>query len=227
MDPLQLCVIWYFVFVGSTVLHEAAHAFAGYFFGDHTALHHGLTTLDPIPHIRRSPFGMVVVPLLSFVGAGWMIGWASTPYDPYWAQRYPKQAALMSLAGPAANLLLVIIAGILIHIGIAAKFFYQPDLIGFINVVEAYKNGLPTGLAVLVSVLFSLNVVLLIFNLIPIPPLDGTAIPEFILKGESLIRYRTLVQNPTLQMFGIFIAWTIMNVIIGPVYKLALKALYF
>ena len=78
MDPLQLCVIWYFVFVVSVVLHEAAHAFAGYFFGDHTALHHGLTTLNPIPHIQRSPIGMVVVPLLSFVGAGWMIGWAST-----------------------------------------------------------------------------------------------------------------------------------------------------
>lgn len=227
MDPLQLCFIWYVVFIVSTVLHEAAHAFAGYCFGDHTALHHGLTTLDPIPHIRRSPFGMVVVPLLSFVGAGWMIGWASTPYDPYWAQRYPKQAALMSLAGPAANLLLIIIAGVLIHIGISAGIFYPPERIGFTTVVEAHANGLPTGLAVLVSVLFTLNLVLLVFNLIPVPPLDGTAIGEFIFKGETLYRYRQFMSHPSLRIFGIFIAWTVMDAVFSRIHTLALNVLYF
>jgi hypothetical protein len=81
------------------------------------ATHHGLNTLNPVPHIQRSPIGMVIVPLLSFVSSmasgGWMIGWASTPYDPYWAQAYPKQAALKTLAGPAANLVLMLIAGTL------------------------------------------------------------------------------------------------------------------
>ena len=126
MEPLQLCIIWYIVFVFSVVLHEAAHAFAGYWFGDHTAMHHGLTTLNPVPHIQRSPIGMVIVPLLSFVSGGWMIGWASTPYDPYWAQAHPKQAALKTLAGPAVNLALMLIAGVLIHIGISAGIFPRP-----------------------------------------------------------------------------------------------------
>ena len=63
-------------------------------------------TLDPLPHIRREPFGMVVMPILSYVLAGFMIGWASAPYDPYWARAHRKKAALMAMAGPASNLAL-------------------------------------------------------------------------------------------------------------------------
>ncbi|MEN8128517.1 MAG: hypothetical protein ABFR90_12055, partial [Planctomycetota bacterium] len=91
MEPLQLCIIWYIVFLASMVLHEFSHAYVGDLFGDHTATHHGLATLNPVPHIQRTPIGMVVVPLLSFIHMGWMIGWASVPYDPFWAQQYPKQ----------------------------------------------------------------------------------------------------------------------------------------
>jgi len=226
MEPLQLCIIWYIVFVFSTVCHEYAHALAAYYFGDHTAAHYGLTTLNPVPHIQRSPFGMVVVPLLSFIGAGWMIGWASTPYDPYWAQRYPKEAALMGLAGPAANLILVIVAGILIHIGILAGIFSPPESINFTTVVEANTDGFQKGLAILVSVLFTLNLLLLVFNLIPLPPLDGTSWMEFVLKGETLYKYRILMAHPTVRIFGIFIAWNLIDFIFGPIHLLALNALY-
>lgn len=227
MEPLQLCIIWYLVFVFSVVLHEFAHAYVGYLFGDHTATHHGLNTLNPVPHIQRSPVGMVIVPLLSFVGAGWMIGWASTPYDPYWAQAYPKQAALKTLAGPTANLTLVLIAGILIHLGISAGIFYPPNRIGGLTtVVEASGDGLLKGLAVLVSILFSLNLILLIFNLIPVPPLDGTAIGEFLFRGEMLYKYRMLISHPSLRMFGIFIAWMIMRSIYGPIHLTVLTGLY-
>ena len=233
MLPLQLCILWYIVFVFSVVLHEFAHAYVGYLFGDHTATHHGLNTLNPAPHIKRSPLGMVIVPLLSFAGSvssaggGWMIGWASTPYDPYWAQAYPKQAALKTLAGPAANLILVLIAGLLVHIGISAGIFSVPQAIGDLTVVvEANRDGLTKGLAVMVSILFSLNLILLIFNLIPVPPLDGTAIGEFILQGETLYKYRQFMSHPTLRIFGIFIAWMVMSRIYAPIYITVLKALY-
>ena len=226
MEPLQLCILWYIVFVFSVVLHEYAHAFAGYLYGDHTAAHHGLATLNPIPHIQRSPLGMIIVPLLSFVGAGWMIGWASTPYDPYWARANPKQAAMVSLAGPAANLLLVIIAGLFIRLGLAAGLFHLPQSFGFTTLVEANANGFPTGLAVLLSILFTLNLVLLVFNLIPVPPLDGVAIGELVLRGEILYKYRQLMQHPTLRMFGIFIAWMVLNRVFGPVFGIALQVLY-
>ena len=226
MEPLQLCIVWYIVFVFSTVCHEYSHAMVAYRFGDHTAIHHGLATLNPVPHIQRSPVGMVIVPLLSFVGAGWMIGWASVPYDPYWARSYPKQAALMGLAGPAANLILVIIAGILIHIGISVGVFFPPESINFTTVVEANADGLQKGLAILVSILFTLNLLLLVFNLIPVTPLDGTALMEFILKGEVLWKYRALMAHPTVRIFGIFIAWKVLDIIFDPILTLALNALY-
>jgi Zn-dependent protease len=228
MEPLQLCILWYIVFVFSVVLHEFAHAYVGYLFGDHTATHHGLNTLNPVPHIQRSPVGMVVVPLLSFVGAGWMIGWASTPYDPYWAQAYPKQAALKTLAGPAANLLLVIIAGILIHVGISMGIFVQPPSFeDFSPAVLANGSGLPVYAAIVVNILFTLNFILLVFNLIPVPPLDGTAIGEFIFQGEMLYKYRQLMSHPSLRMFGIIIAWMVMNAVFGPIHTFALNVLYF
>ncbi len=231
MEPLQLCILWYVVFVFSTVCHEFSHAMIAHRFGDHTASLHGLATLNPIPHIQRTPIGMVIVPLLSFVGAGWMIGWASVPYDPYWAQRYPKQAALMGLAGPAANLALVIVAGILIHVGISAGIFSPPKTIepatAFITVVEANADGLQKGASVLVSILFTLNLLLFVFNLIPITPLDGTALAEFILQGEILYKYRQLMSHPTVRIFGIFVAWYVIGFIFSPAFFFALNVLYY
>src|SRR5690348_17172584 len=95
-------LLWYVVFVGSTVCHEASHAWTALKLGDDTASRGGQVSLDPVPHIRREPIGMVVLPLLTWFIAGWMMGWASAPYDPEWARRYPRRAALMALAGPAA-----------------------------------------------------------------------------------------------------------------------------
>ena len=92
-------VVWYVVFLLSTTCHEASHAWAAKLGGDLTAFHGGQVSLDPIPHIRREPFGMVIFPLLTYATGGWMMGWASAPYDPSWSERYPRRAAWMSLAG--------------------------------------------------------------------------------------------------------------------------------
>src|SRR5579863_4630297 len=90
---LLLGVIWYIVFLFSTTCHEGAHALIARIGGDPTAFHGGQVTLNPWPHIRREPFGLVVVPVLSYLVAHWMIGWASAPYDPEWQQRYPRRNA--------------------------------------------------------------------------------------------------------------------------------------
>ncbi|HLH31910.1 MAG TPA: site-2 protease family protein, partial [Terriglobia bacterium] len=119
-------LIWYVVFLFSTTCHEASHSLAAKLGGDPTAFHGGQVTLNPIPHMRREPFGMLIVPLLSFVLGGWMIGWASAPYDPFWQARYPRRAAWMSLAGPGANFVLMLIAAIGIRIGMMAGIFQQP-----------------------------------------------------------------------------------------------------
>ena len=70
----------------------------------------GQVSLDPMPHVRREPVGTLIAPWLFYLFGGWMIGWASTPFDPRWAFTHPRRAAWMSLAGPAANALLVLAA---------------------------------------------------------------------------------------------------------------------
>ncbi|MHC4112765.1 MAG: site-2 protease family protein [Planctomycetota bacterium] len=127
MDYVALGIIWYVIFIISATFHEFCHGFAAARLGDPTAYHYGLVTVDPVPHIKRSPFGMVGIPILSFLLSGWMIGWASAPYDPYWAQRNRKKAALMSLAGPGANLILVLAAAFIIHGGMLFGFFHAPE----------------------------------------------------------------------------------------------------
>src|ERR1700757_2906249 len=126
-DTLLLGLTWYVVFLFPPPCHEAAHALAAKLGGDLTAFHGGQVSLDPIPHIRREPFGMVLFPILSYAVGGWMMGWASAPYDPLWAGRHPRRAAWMSLAGPGANFTLTILAALLIHAGMLMRVFEAPD----------------------------------------------------------------------------------------------------
>jgi Zn-dependent protease len=223
---LSLGMMWYMVFLFSTAAHEAAHAFASWKMGDKTAWQGGQVTLNPIPHVQREPFGMVLVPLLSYFYSGWMIGWASTPYNPAWAHRYPKKAALMGLAGPAANLILVLLAGILIRAGLAAGIFTAPSQIHFTQAVIGTREGIYHGLAVMMSILFTLNLLLLVFNLIPIPPLDGTSWMELVLSGELLTQYRAMTSHPALRTFGILLAWYLIGMIFSPVHLAAINVLY-
>ncbi len=169
----------------------AAHAFAAMKLGDKTAYRGGQVSLDPVPHIRREPIGMVVIPFLSYLAGGWMIGWASVPLDPFWAERYPKRAALMALAGPAANFALLLTAGLLLRLGLSRGWFIPPESIKFVEVTLAAANGFKP-LAIVLSILFTLNLVLFVFNTIPLPPLDGSSIiPDF--PSKSLQRSKILV----------------------------------
>ena len=120
MDNISLGLLWYVAFLFSTTVHEAAHAWAALRLGDPTAYLGGQVTLNPIPHIRREPIGTVLFPIVTFLVGGWMMGWASVPYDPVWAERYPRRAAWMALAGPAANLLIAIVSGLSIRLGVCS-----------------------------------------------------------------------------------------------------------
>jgi len=226
MDNAPLAIAWYVVFIVSTTLHEAAHGVAAKILGDPTAYQQGLATLDPLPHIKRSPFGMVIIPILSFLLNGWMIGWASAPYDPYWSAQHRRKAALMSLAGPAANLTLVLIAALAVRIGIALGSFQIPDIINFTRVTEATSPGLANSTAVMISILFSLNLILLVFNLIPLPPLDGSNILLLLLSDRAAQRYQSLLYHPTYMMIGLIVAWQFFGPLFGPIHTLALNLLY-
>lgn len=219
--------MWYFVFLFSLVSHEAAHAWAAMKLGDPTAYEGGQVSLDPVPHIQREPLGTVVVPILSYALGGWMMGWASAPYDIFWAIRFPKRAALMALAGPVANLLLMISSGLLIRLGMTFGIFHIPGIVDFTQIVTAEGPSLFSGLAVILSVMFSLNLILFIFNLIPFPPLDGSGVVPLFLNEDIALKYLEFIHQPFFSILGLFFAWKLMDYVYYPFHTLSLSLLYF
>lgn len=221
-------IIWYVVFVYSTVCHEAAHAWTSYKLGDSTAYEGGQVSLDPTPHIKREPIGMVVMPVVSYLANGWVMGWASAPLDPEWALRYPKRAALMAIAGPIANLLLVILSVILMFIGAKAGVFTEPagTRILLDHIVTSTSGTGWEACALVLSITFSLNVLLFLFNLMPLPPMDGSSIPLFFLRGEAAESYQRMMAQPMLQILGYIVAIKGFSFIFWAVYRPVVEAVY-
>ena len=226
LDQFALGAVWYVVFLLSTTCHEAAHALVSSRGGDRTAAEGGQASLNPLPHIRREVFGMVIVPLLTFASSGWMMGWASAPYDRRWAYTYPRRAAAMSLAGPAANFTLAILAAGGIRMGLAAGFFSPPEFLRFSQITGA-SEGLPEAAAVLLSILFSLNLLLGVFNLLPVPPLDGWAALGLALPQSYARRLAELSQRMgMLSIVGLLVAWQFFGQFYSPLFRSAVRLLY-
>ena len=228
MAELTDALLFYVAFVFSVTLHEAGHAWAALRLGDPTAYHGGQVSIDPMPHIRREPVGMVVLPLLTVVVAGWPFGYASAPYDPRWAQRHPKHAAWMALAGPAANALLLLTAALLIRTGVGMGSLEAPQSVWLTQVVVSSgpQGSIASGAAYLLSAFFTMNLVLLLLNLIPVPPLDGSGALPLLLPDPWAAKYRELCARPGFALIGILIAWTIFGEILMPAFLLAINLLY-
>ncbi len=234
MDPAKLAEfgVWFVVFLFSLTLHEGAHALAARLGGDDTAYLGGQVTLNPIPHIRRELFGTIVVPVLSFFLAGWMMGWASTPYDPEWARRHPRAHAAMSAAGPAANLLIAVAAFILLRLLLSAGVLEEPagdswELGRLASPAASYGEGsLLHPLAMALSVALSLNVLLGLFNLLPLPPMDGSGVLQGLFP-ESFGRLVEMLQaNPMMSILGLLLAWRVFHYIFGPAMRLVIGLLF-
>ena len=217
MEPklFALGMLWYVAFLFSTTCHEAAHAWTAMRGGDLTAMRAGQVSLNPLPHMKREVFGTVVVPILSFFLFGYMIGWASAPYDPSWQDRYPKRAALMALAGPGANLFIALVAGTLLHIGIGNGLF-EPTGQALSLASAASGTGLE-GIAQFLSVLFVLNLLLTIFNLFPVPPLDGSTAVGLVLSDSVNRQFQSWIRNPTVAIIGLLIAWNAFPHVFEPI----------
>ena len=224
-ETLVIGFLWFVAFLFSTTVHEAMHALAALRGGDPTAYHGGQVTLSPIPHIKREPIGMLLVPLVTALTQGWAIGWASTPYDPYWAARYPKRAALMAAAGPAGNLAVAFVAFVVLKIGLASGWFIPPDTVNFNQLVSS-ASGDRTFAGAILSIFLMLNVLLCAFNLIPLPPLDGASVIAIFLPADAEVKLRELSRNPMFQIVGLLVAWRVFPVIVRPLFDLVLAALH-
>lgn len=144
------------VVVFSVVMHEVSHGYAAYALGDPTAKNAGRLTLNPWSHLDL--VGSVIVPIVLFILGGFTIGWAKpVPFDPSRLSNKRWGPALVAVAGPAVNLLLAVVFALFLRFGLA----------------QGWLNQSGASLAALVVVI---NLSLAIFNLLPVPPLDGSKI---------------------------------------------------
>jgi Zn-dependent protease len=162
---VRLLALDLLVMVLSLTVHECAHAWVAYRLGDDTAARQGRLSLSPVTHI--DPIGTILIPAMSLVMGGFgFIGWARpTPVTPSkFRSSVPMRTgmALVAAAGPVSNLILAIIA-----IGLFA-IFHRAD------VALWDSEGRATGVSALLQEMFMVNVGLLVFNFLPIPPLDGS-----------------------------------------------------
>lgn len=178
MDILIL-VIGFIILIFSSILHEIAHGLIAYRLGDPTAKLLGRITLNPLKHI--DPYMSILMPLMFYLGSGgrFLFGGAKpVPVDPFNLRDGRKDLALVSLAGPLTNLLLAILGSIIIHILFPGQGYTEVTLNGFWG-------------AVLIEFV-ELNLLLGIFNLVPIPPLDGSKIFSLLLPEREAAIYMNM-----------------------------------
>jgi len=182
------------VLLFSVIIHELAHGYVAYSLGDPTAKYAGRLTLNPLKHL--DPFGSVILPLLLFIaGSPFLFGWAKpVPVNPYNFSDKKYGEIKVSIAGPASNLAIAIVFGLIL------KFI--PDSIILAN----------QGIQIALTYIVAINIWLAIFNLIPIPPLDGSWIlfsffPASWQNAKNFLRQYGIVILVLLILFGGF-AWS-------------------
>lgn len=195
-------LIYIIVLLFSVILHEFAHGYIAYIRGDDTAKYAGRLTLNPVPHLEL--FGSILLPAtLILMQAPVIFGWAKPVPVNYSKLKNPKiDVPLVSLAGPMANVALAVFAGLGIRI---------------IHAMPTFEQGFGGAIGYILFVMVIINVVLLVINLVPIPPLDGSKIITLFMPHDMARKYLSL--NPFVCMIvlvlllGTGILWRF----IGPV----------
>lgn len=182
--PYIICSL--LCFVPAIVLHEVSHGFAAYKLGDPTAKSMGRLSLNPLKHI--DPFGTVIMPLLLMV-MGWPVfGYAKpVPYNPMYFEDKRRGDLIVGLAGPAANLVLALI-------GAGVAWALWPFVTGASGQAMLSNTFFQYFYLLFIPMFVLINLYLMFFNLLPIPPLDGSSIFAFLLPERFLPQYYRIQQ---------------------------------
>lgn len=193
-------IISLIILIYSAVLHEVAHGWVADHLGDPTARLLGRLTLNPKSHI--DPMMSIAVPLLLLLSGSPVIFGAAKPIpvDPFNLKEGRKDIALVSLAGPLTNIIIAIAASFLLKalVGFTSNISYDHNLVGFFAILYVFLR-----------LIVQINLLLAIFNLLPIPPLDGSKIFSLILPDKEAAAYHSL------DKIGIFILFFLLAFPIG------------
>lgn len=185
LEHIALTALSVVLLVFSAIVHEVAHGYVAHLCGDDTAKEAGRLTLNPARHL--DPFGSIVLPIVMGVMGGFVFSYAKpVPYNPYRLKNRRRDEVLVALAGPASNLLQALVGAAAFN-GLwtlveanSQLYFFGPLVLGM--------SAMELLLTVFSSYVW-VNLMLAFFNLIPLPPLDGSKVVCYFLKGEALERY--------------------------------------
>jgi len=184
---MEVIIFQIVILIFSVVIHELSHGFIADYLGDSTARNEGRLTFNPIKHLDF--FGSFFLPLTTFLLGGFILGYAKpVPYNPYNLRNPKRDGALIAAAGPLSNFFIAVVFGILF------RFF------------SSFGGEFANSVTALLVFVVQINVLLGIFNLLPLPPLDGSKI-LFALFPDSIISLRAQLQ---LEQYGIFIIFLIL-----------------
>jgi Zn-dependent protease len=191
---VMLTILSIVILIFSVILHEVSHGLMADALGDPTARLSGRLTLNPIKHI--DPVGSILVPLITSL-FGFTFGWAKpVPYNPYNLKNRRQGEFLIALAGPASNLLIALIFGTIMRFTATAANIGDP----FFQVV---------------TYIVVINIILAIFNLIPLPPLDGSKLLFSILPNKyGHVRYILEAYAPIFVLIVVFFLWQVVAPVI-------------
>lgn len=197
----MLAILSIIILIFSVIVHEVAHGYMADRLGDPTARLSGRLTLNPLKHI--DPIGSIIVPLITSL-AGFTFGWAKpVPYNPYNLKNKRQGEFLIAAAGPGSNLLIAFIFGTILR---------------FIDLSSPSMAPVITIFASIVII----NIVLAVFNLIPLPPLDGSKILFSIMMPDQYGRARMILEQyaPIFVLIVVLFLWQILAPVILWVFQL-------